>query len=575
HYFKSSTMAAEAGHYKVGEVYYDFDETGCIASGVWGRTLNGVRYYYGPSYYQKGWQEIDGNRYYFKNSYRYEGICQIVESNSDKMLWFDFGTDGICRNAPEGLYKDDDGLHYILDGVGQRGLWKVDGDYYFFNYSGCAVSGKVYAYETHCDLPMGNYEFGTDGKMLNGIVTKDDGTYYYTDGKLGKTVGLTKVGDDYYFVCSDGKCSTGLKYAWETNCDLPCGNYEFGTDGKMLNGVVTKDDATYYYENGKVSTTPGLTKVGDDYYFVCSDGTCATGLKYAWATNCDLKIGNYEFGADGKMYNGIVTKDDATYYYINGKLGTTPGLTKVGDDYYFVCSNGTCATGLKYAWATNCDLPMSNYEFGDDGKMLNGIVTKEDGTYYYTDGKLGKTVGLTKVGDDYYFVCSDGKCATGLKYAWATNCDLPMSNYEFGDDGKLLNGIVTKEDATYYYTDGKLGKTVGLTKVGDDYYFVCSDGKCATGEKYAWATNCDLPMDHYVFCDDGKLLNGFVTKDDGIYYYENGKPGKVGLNYVDGNYYFVRYGGKLVTNQSYYAWETNDILLESTYTFDEQGRIVK
>jgi hypothetical protein len=71
------------------------------------------------------------------------------------------------------------------------------------------------------------------------------------------------------------------------------------------------------------------------------------------------------------------------------------------------------------------------------------------------------------------------------------------------------------------------------------------------------------------------MLNGFVTKDDGIYYYENGKFGKVGLNLIDGEYYFINYGGKLFTNGTYYVWKTNGLSICMNYTFDELGRVVR
>lgn len=138
----------------------------------------------------------------------------------------------------------------------------------------------------------------------------------------------------------------------------------------------------------------------------------------------------------------------------------------------------------------------------------------------------------------------------------------------------MLHGLVEKEDGLYCYVNGKMGGVAGLNKIGDDYYFVTSSGKCVTGKYYAWATNCDLPVGNYEFGADGKMLNGFVTVDSAIYYYELGKVASVGLHYIDGNYYFVTGSGKLVTNQSYYVWETNGLLLEKTYTFDEFGRII-
>ena len=119
-----------------------------------------------------------------------------------------------------------------------------------------------------------------------------------------------------------------------------------------------------------------------------------------------------------------------------------------------------------------------------------------------------------------------------------------------------------------------MGGNPGLIKLGDDYYFVASNGKCVTGKYYVWETKCDLPLGNYEFGDDGKMLDGFITKADGIYYYITGKIANVGLHYIDGYYYCVTSSGKLVMNQSYYVWATNDLLIEKTYIFDELGRIV-
>ena len=582
YYFSNTTMNAVSGKRLMHGIYLEFEENGKLVSGGWAKTLKGMRYYYGPNCYWTGWAEIDGAMYYFEDSYRKEGVQKVRNmQNHSKWSWYDFGEDGIARDLPDGLFinPNDGKLYYLIGGTSQMGLHKVDGDYYFFTYDGPAVTSReYYTWETHCDLPCSTYAFGADGKMVNGLVKMSDGTYYYINGKIqSNAAGITKIGDDYYFVSAIGRVATGKYYCWATKCELPVGEYEFDAEGKMLRGIVEKPDGYYYYGNGKINNkTPGLTKIGDDYYFVSSIGRVATGKYYCWATNCELPIGEYEFDATGKMLQGLVEKSDGRYYYVNGKPnGKNAGLTKIGDDYYFVASNGRCATGKYYCWATNCDLPIGEYEFDATGKMLQGLVVKTDGTYYYVNGKPnGKNAGLTKIGDDYYFVASNGRCAVGVYNCWATNCELPTGTYEFDADGKMLHGLVQKDDGLYCYVYGKMGGNAGLIKLDGDYYFVASNGRCATGKYYAWATKCDLPVGEYEFGADGKMLNGFVTKADGTYYYINGKIAKVGLHYVDGYYYCVTGTGKLVMNQSYYVWETNGLLAETTYTFDELGRII-
>ena len=583
YYFDKATMKAVSGTQKLGGVTYEFEGNGKLKSGVWVNVVTGMRYYYGPSYYLSKWQQIDGEWYYFRDGHPVTGYSVVDDKEFNYIRkWYNFGEDGVARELErDGLYTFDGALYYIVDGIHQVGLHKVDGDYYFFTYNGPAIRGQsYYAWQTECDLPCDTYAFGLDGKMVNGLAQMKDGIYYYVNGKVNwQQAGLHKIGDDYYFINTAGKCVTGSYYAWATYCDLPCGNYEFGPDGKMLDGIVEKADGYYCYFGGKIDwTKAGLHKIGEDYYFINTAGKCVTGSYYAWATFCDLPCANYEFGADGKMLNGIVEKADGYYCYFDGKIDwKQAGLQKIGEDYYFVTTAGKCVTGSYYAWATFCDLPCGNYEFGADGKMLQGIVQKANGAYYYVNGQIDWTkAGLQKIGEDYYFVSTTGKCVTGSYYAWATFCDLPCGNYEFGADGKMLHGIVEKADGYYYYVNGQLDwKQAGLHKIGEDYYFVNTAGKCVVGPYYAWETFCDLPCGNYEFGADGKMLHGFVEKEDGIYSYVNGKPGSAnpGLAKIDGYYYFINTAGKCVTG-TYYAWATNCDLPIGTYEFDEQGRML-
>ena len=578
YYFLNNTNAA-TGRLKVNGLYFDFEENGKLVAGVWVNLLGGLRYYFGPDYYWRHWQQIDGEWYYFWDGYCYTGSRYIrtIEDNT-KNLWYDLGDDGRMRGViADGLHEFDGKLYLTKDGVQQEGLHKVGDDYYFFAYSGDVKRDvDYYAYVTHCDLPCANYYFAADGKLGNGVVEKSDGLYYYEKGKPGKA-GLTKWNGDYYFVSSTGKLAIGEKYAYASNCDLGEGTYIFGSDGKMLRGVVTTAEGMFYYKNGKLVTgKAGITKIDGSYYCIDKNGKILTGT-IDCAASGDLPKGTYAFGADGKMLNGIVATDKGNVYYENGVAGgTKEGLNKIGDDYYFIGMDGQFATGEYYVSDTDCDLPRGNYEFGSDGKLLNGIVKMKDGVYYYEKGvAAGNSAGLTKVGKDYYLVDYTGKCETGKCYAWKTNCDLPRGYYEFGSDGKMLQGIVATSNGAFYYENGNpSGSKVGLNKFGDAYYFVSYTGKCETGSYYAWKTNCDLPRGSYEFGSDGKMLDGFVKKADGIYYYIQGKAASAGVYKVDGYFYCVQNNsGKLVVSQQYKVSDPNNVLIEGTYTFNALGQI--
>ena len=637
YHFDGTTLTATIGEAEIFDgVVYNFEETGKLSTGVWAPTLYGMRYYFGPSYYEKGWHNIDGKDYCFEKTVRFEdGYQMVFESNSRKVYYFN--EDGSCDKnyvVPDGFYTDRNGYFYSKNGVPVYELQYIDGNYYYFDVYGYAVkgnrvgrifgddykavtglievdgtlcyykdgkpkaaglievdgdyyfaggsngevaTGKKYVWQGNGIVPESNREFGPDGKMLDGIIEKDGTLYYYEMGQP-KTAGLVCVDGAYYFAGgSNGEVSIGKKYVWQGNGLLPEANYEFGPDGKMLDGIVEKDGTLYYYEMGQPKTA-GLVCVDGDYYFAGgSNGEITVNKKqYIWQSNGLLPESNREFGPDGKMLDGIVEKDGTLYYYVKGQPKTA-GLVCVDGDYYFAGgSNGEVAVNkVQYIWQSNGLLPESNREFGPDGKMLDGIVEKDGTLYYYVKGQP-KMAGLVCIDGDYYFAGgSKGEIIVNKKqYIWQSNGLLPASNREFGPDGKMLDGIVEKDGTLYYYELGQ-PKTAGLVCIDGDYYFANGkQGEVATQKQYVWQGNGLLPEGNYEFGEDGKMLDGFITRDGAIYYYENGKPGKLGLNYIDGYYYFITGGGLLKRNGTYYVWETNGLSVGMNYTFDEYGRAV-
>ena len=577
YYFKN--FAAVSGTLKISGVNFTFEENGRLTDGVWVNTFTGYRYYFGPDFYMNKWHEIDGEWYYFRDGIRLTGMQRVGKvDNIYQDRWHMFTDEGVCLGiVPDGVYEINDLTRYVVNGKEQYGLFKIDGDYYFFlSTGGYVTDATYYAWETRCDLPCDTYYFGPDGRIVDGFVEQEDGIYYYNMGKLAiRQAGLNKIGDDYYFIDSYAKVITGEKYVWKTNCDLPCNTYFFGPDGKMLNGIQEGEDGYYYYVTGRPATKlTGLNKIDGDYYFIDSYGKIITGEKYVWKTNCDLPLGTYEFGEDGKMLSGFVDKPDGIYYFNLGKPATKMvGLNKIGEHYYFIDSYGKVITGEKNCWKTNCDLPVGVYTFDETGKMIMGLVERDGEYFYYVNGKLaGSYTGLNYINGAYYFVDSYGKCITGLKYCWKTNCDLPIGDYEFGSDAKMLQGFVDKEDGLYYYVNGRPAtKMVGLNKIDGSYYFIDSNGKIATGLRNCWKTNCDLPVGNYEFDADGKALDGFVMKGSDKYYYINGKTAKAGLTKIDGDYYFIDSLGKCVTGTKD-CWQTNCDLRVGVYEFDDEGK---
>jgi len=89
---------------------------------------------------------------------------------------------------------------------------EYNGDYYYAAYKGKLVVDKYFKIPiTSCDLPIDFYEFGADGKMLNGIIEKDGVLYYYENGK-GAEKGLFEYEGNYYYSVYKGKLVTSRDF---------------------------------------------------------------------------------------------------------------------------------------------------------------------------------------------------------------------------------------------------------------------------------------------------------------------------------------------------------------------------
>lgn len=636
YYFDPETKIGADGDTKIGSITFNF-ENGKLTSGVWAPTLFGMRYYYGPGYYNDrgSWRVIDGENYYFDKGVRLEGGWQLLFENQINRNWYYFNEDGTCDKSvkpADGFYTDRNGYAYAKDGQGlldehyidgeyyyfdlkgyartngtfagrlykdgyaaytgflekdgttyyytkgktaTYGLYNIDGEYYFVNWGGKVMKdGTYHVSTTFCDLSAGNYTFGEDGKMLNGLVVKDDVTYLYHNGATARQ-GLYKIDGEYYFSDWGGVLKTDGRYYVSTSyCDLPKGNYTFGKDGAMLNGVEEVDGVLYLYVNG-TTAREGLVKIGDEYYYSNWGGVLRTDGRYYVTTSfCDLPAGNYTFGKDGAMLNGVEEVDGQLYLYKNGTT-TREGMFKIDGKYYYSFWGGVLRTNGRYYVSTSfCDLPAGNYTFGADGAMLDGVAEVDGVLYLYKNGTTTRE-GLFKIGDKYYYSGWGGVLKTDGRYYVSTSfCDLPTGNYTFGKDGAMLDGIAEVDGQLYLYDKGTT-VTYGLYNIDGDYYFADWGGVLKTnGRYYANTTFCDLPKGNYTFGADGKMYNGFVTIDDTIYYYKNGSTPAPGIIKVDGDYYFVSWSGVVITNQGFYVWEGSGYTIPLYYTFDATGKII-
>ncbi len=380
------------------------------------------------------------------------------------------------------------------------------------------------------------------------------------------------------------------------------------------NGLYNEGEDTYWTKEGEVAEYEGLVRVVKEdgevnYYYFAKDHKAVKNVPQGgnnyWVekTNDLLPQWGYYFDANGVILhddtskNGVLEEDGGKYFYIDG-IRVHLGMFEMDGDLYYAKSNGQLVTDRTYYCERNNGLkPEGSYTFDKDGKLVepeekkNGIVAENDSLFYYVDGELSYA-GLIEIDGDYYYVRTSGELVHGRKY-WTTKTNglLPEASYEFADDGKLIlpapakNGIVEENGSLYYYVDGVI-TYAGLFEIDGDYYYVKTSGEVIHGRSY-WIsrTNGLVKEGSYEFDDSGKMINppakadatknGIVSENGSLYYYVDGVLNYAGLIDIDGDYYYVKTSGEVIHGRSYWISKTNGLVKEGSYTFGEDGKMVK
>ena len=265
-YGDKTTYELYVGKNTVSGIEYTFGDNGILASGSWVVNSKGIRYSFGPGFYTRTWQEIDGEKYYFgSNSYAYTGVKSIpVNRNNllEGIFWYEFDEDGkFIKEATDltGIDKYDNRLWYVKDGKNYYGgLMYIDGHYYYARTSGEIVVNRTYTItKTNDLLPVAGYTFDAEGKMVNppviepdepevpevknGVCADENGKLWYYVDDVKTYGGLMYIDGHYYYARTSGEIVVNRTYTiTKTNDLLPVAGYTFDAEGKMVNPPVVK-----------------------------------------------------------------------------------------------------------------------------------------------------------------------------------------------------------------------------------------------------------------------------------------------------------------------------------------------
>ena len=502
YYFDKKTGEMYTGVRDVDRLTYTFDGEGRLIRGAFRTNASGTKYFVaGQSWFRRFVTLEEGTYWLNENGYVAYGPAYTVTTNVKDITWYHFDEetgllDGTCSGFFDYLgklyYSDENGkVFYGAIGVEGGIIYSATRGLVYTNQS-CYIDGNTG--QKNCSLEIGKYWCGPDGFIQSdGFAAIDGNTYYFTDYRHAK--GFRKIGNDYYlFNTGSGKMyQDATMWVSANDYGIASGMYYFGADGKMVIPDLVNGEKKIVSENGKlyctidgVRFTGGLFEFEGEYYYAQPNGQLVTGRSFWVSQKNDLipvKGDWHYFAADGKMQKtGFVDSGDGfTFYYTDNVLAL--GFTKIGEDYYFF----NAGSGKMYRDATlwvgsnPYGFAGGMYYFGADGKMVipdleNGqkkIVSENGKLYFVVDG-LRMTNGLNELDGEYYYAQTNGQLVTG-RAAWVSqkNGLIPAKGdwHYFGPDGKMQKtGFVTATDgSTYYYTDNVLA--LGLTKIGDDYYF--------------------------------------------------------------------------------------------------------
>ena len=213
-----------------------------------------------------------------------------------------------------------------------------------------------------------------------------------------------------------------------------------------------------------------------------------------------------------------------------------------------------------------------------------GLIEK-DGKYYYA--KIGVlSGGWVDIDEEWYYFDEETKEAV-------PTLDNGFVTYEFEANGKLVSGKWYKDSngIKYYYgPDFYHAKTVYNLAYdlfaeidGKTYCFNYNGYRYGKGIHKLWESNAQQFL-YGEFGDDGVFIgnaNGlYNTKGETYYLVDGYTVPYYGLVEVDGSYYYVNDGGRVVKDNDKYINKDNGLLVngksvaKTTQHFDTDGRMV-
>ena len=455
--------------------------------------------------------------------------------------------------------------------TGARITWVIDGEVVAVEDY---LKGTMPSFKGSTEkAPDENYRYTFTGWSPEVVVAEEDATY---------TAQYSATARVFYTITFEPNGGTG---------EATTQTFEVGVDTALNPNPFTRTDYKF----------TGWNTVAD-----------GSGATYADAGAILELTGDMTLYAQWQFWSGWFTDVNGKQYYKDGEVQKTGWTVIDGNTYYLDTETGYAATGIT-TLVPNGATEAAHCVFDAEGVFqsdVTGVYSVGADTYWLNSGIIEEEAGLKRVVKEdsevnyYYFAVqknleeregltlSAAVKSTVLngKDCWLHKTNglaLPEWGYYFDENGVILhdedtskNGILKDGEDLYYYIDG-IKAPAGMLKIGDDYYYADSKGKLIVNQTYYCSRmNGLMEEGTYAFDAEGKLIpgatdkNGIVRDDDGVLrYYVYGKVTYVGLIKIDGDFYYVRSNGEVVTDCVYWITWTHGLKEAGYFTFDENGKL--
>ena len=366
------------------------------------------------------------------------------------------------------------------------------------------------------------------------------------------TIKLKRVASD---ATGDATLITIPVYAWSWDAEL--GVFDASYQWNNI-GCAPQIDISYKVKYGTVGYTEDYL-VSDTKYFA-GFSTARVDVD----TELNSSIANLKNTIGEWHYHTEVALDDVA-------------ATCTEDGYTGRTACSVCNSVLN--WGTTLVAPGHDYKVADgqiacdcgEVKKVSGLVSDNGKLYYAINGALQS--GWIFDGENYYFF---NRGAFDARDGYV-NID---GHYYTFEDHKLVRGDLfeTEKGLRYYWAGNPVPD--GWAEIdGATYYFY--GGYAYTGVNWVETSRYSGDIRYYLFGEDGILIRMLDGIYEGIYYQQGKKIPYLGLVEVDGAFYYVNDGAKIVKNMNKYVATTNGLtfadgtpIAKGYYNFDENGKMI-